>query len=83
MPTTPPPPTPQYRAQSALIEEPMQPEAISYRSSDVKCPACHQWRRDWRDAAPADPEAVRAHSECTWWAIRVDLRLARCRQGGC
>jgi hypothetical protein len=39
--------------------------------------------RAWRDRAPADPEAVRAHSECTWLAIRVDLRLARCRQGGC
>lgn len=36
--------------------------------------------RAWRDRAPTDPEAIRAHSECVWRAIRVDLRLNRARR---
>jgi hypothetical protein len=35
--------------------------------------------RTWRDAAPADPEAIAAHSEMTWLALRCDLRLNRHR----
>jgi hypothetical protein len=33
--------------------------------------------RAWRDQAPADPEAIRAHAELTWLAIRLDLRRQR------
>lgn len=33
--------------------------------------------RGWRDRAPTDPDAITAHSEMTWLAIRVDLRLHR------
>jgi hypothetical protein len=29
----------------------MQPQLITYRSSDVRCPSCHQWRRElWIEA---------------------------------
>lgn len=36
--------------------------------------------RRWRDNEPSNPEAIRAHSEFVWLAIRCDLRLARSRQ---
>ena len=33
--------------------------------------------REWRDRAPTDPEAIRAHGEMFWLACRVDLRLGQ------
>ena len=33
--------------------------------------------RAWRDSEPCDSDAIRAHSEMTWLAIRCDLRLTR------
>lgn len=35
--------------------------------------------RAWRDRAPADSEAITAHGEMVWLAIRCDLRLNRYR----
>jgi hypothetical protein len=37
--------------------------------------------RAWRDRAPIDPEAIRAHSDMTWLALRCELRLARATGG--
>jgi hypothetical protein len=38
--------------------------------------------RAWRDRSPTDPEAIRAHSETAWLAIRCDLRRNRYRAPG-
>jgi hypothetical protein len=37
--------------------------------------------RDWRDAEPANPDAVKAYGEFMWLAIRTDLRRIRMAQG--
>jgi hypothetical protein len=37
--------------------------------------------RTWRERAPTNPEAIRAHADMTWLALRCELRLARATGG--
>lgn len=53
-------------------------EAVAFYSAALPAiEALCDLARSWRDRAPTDPEAIEAHSEFTWLAIRCDLRLGR------
>lgn len=36
--------------------------------------------RTWREQAPTDPEAIRAHSDALWLSIRMALRLRHAQE---